>query len=320
MAVGAARPRSIGGPEAHLETGGGDSAVETDMSDHLTFPDRLAQVFGRKEQLPTLPALLVQVQQALANEMGGLQELARVIERDPPLAARMLRVANSAAFSSGAEVTTITAAVARLGMKHVRSLVMAVGVVRAFGGRDSSLDHARYWEHSAAVGLVAERLAQLSKRNAGVDGAEAYVAGLLHDVGLLVLDQFFPAEFAAVRQETEADGRGVWHVEVARLGMDHGDIGGQLLAHWRLPVPVVSAVTHHHHPGEGPALAGPIGQLVWAAESLCSACGLELDAEGAAEVAPRDVLAVLEIPHDTHDTLLADVGAMGERARQFTAG
>jgi putative nucleotidyltransferase with HDIG domain len=228
-------------------------------------------------------------------------------------------VANSPAFSTGVEVTTISTAVGRLGIKQVRSLCMAVGVVQAFAGSGKGLDHARYWEHSAAVGLVAERLTQASPLHSGVDGAEVYVAGLLHDVGLLLLDQFFAMDFATIRQETDEELTGIWHVENRRLGLDHGEIGGRLLQHWKLPDAVVAAVTHHHHRGEGPALAGPIGQLVWGAEALCSACGLELSTEGSAEVAPSEVLTRLSVPVAEHEALLAEVGEIGERARQFTS-
>lgn len=282
------------------------------------FATELDALFAGKAQLPTLPDLLLQVQRALADEMGGLEELARIIERDPGLAAKLLRVANSAAFSRGIQVTAISAAVGRLGLKQVRSLCMAVGVVRAFDNTNRTLDHARYWEHSAAVGLVAERLAQASKRNAQVDGAEAYVAGLLHDVGLLLLDQFFPEDFAAILEENDAEMSGSWRVELQRLGLDHGEIGGRLLTHWGVPQAVISAVTHHHHPDEGPELAGPIGQLVWGAEALCSACGLELPAEGTAEVAPHDVLERLGVPPEMQEELIAEVGDIGDRARQFT--
>jgi putative nucleotidyltransferase with HDIG domain len=283
------------------------------------FAAELDQVFARKSSLPTLPDLMIQVQRALANELGGLNDLARVIERDPGLAARLLRVANSAALSPGFEVTTIPAAVGRLGLRQVRSLCMAVGVVQAFADASKGLDYARYWEHSAAVGLVAERLTQVSPLHGDVDGAEAYVAGLLHDVGLLLLDQFFADDFATIRQETEDELTGIWHVENRRLGLDHGEVGGRLLKHWKLPDAVVAAVTHHHHPGEGPALAGPIGQLVWAAEALCSACGLELATEGSAEVSPIEVLDRLAVPAEAHQSFLADVGDIGDRARQFTS-
>ena len=160
------------------------------------FRPALEALLASGKQLPTLPVLVVQVQRAIGNEMSGLRDIGLIVERDPALTARLLRVANSAAFSRGDPVTSVGAAIGRLGMGHVRSLCLAGGVVRAFGDASQRLDHKRYWEHSAAVGLVAERLSSLSKRYAQVDGSEAYTAGLLHDVGLLIVDQFFPEVFS----------------------------------------------------------------------------------------------------------------------------
>jgi putative nucleotidyltransferase with HDIG domain len=280
------------------------------------FQNDLEWLLSGAKQLPTLPVLMIQVQKALGNELTGLRELSAIIEHDPSLAARLLRAANSAAFARGHPVTSIGAAIGRLGMSHVRSLCLAVGVVRAFGDSHRRLDHRRYWEHSAAVGLVAERLTKLSKRYAQVDGAEAYVAGLLHDVGLLITDQFFPEDFAAVQEEMDAEMVPRHQIEDVRFGFDHGEIGGRLLSHWQLPPEVITAVSYHNRPERAPP-GDSASAIIWAAEALCSAHGLELPQEGAAEVAPQAALDRLEVPEDQREAFLAEVGTIGERARQF---
>lgn len=270
------------------------------------------------QQLPSLPVLVLQVQKALANELSGLRDIAQIIERDPALTARLLRAANSAAFSRGDPVTNIGAAVGRLGMGHVRSLCLAVGVVRAFGDASYRLDHKRYWQHSAAIGMVAERLTSESKRYARIDGAEAYTAGLLHDVGILILDQFFPEEFAGVQEETDGDLAARWRVEQTRLGFDHGAMGGRVLERWQLPDTVRHAVTGHHQPELTDGPAGILAEAIWGAEALCSACGLELPQEGAAEISPAEVFDRCEVPVDRREAFLVEVGQIGERAIAFT--
>lgn len=282
------------------------------------FRTSLDDLLKSGKQLPTLPVLMIQVQKALANEMSGLRDIGHIIERDPALTARVLRVANSAAFSRGDPVTSIGAAVGRLGMGHVRSLCLAVGVVRAFGDASRRLDHKRYWQHSAAVGMVAERLTDLSKRYAQVDGAEAYTAGLLHDVGLLILDQFFPEDFAGAQEEMEADMASRWRVEAAQLGVDHGEIGGRVLDRWQLPEAVRRAVGFHHQPDQAAEAGRDLATVIWAAEALCTASGLELAQEGAAEVAPAEVFERLGVPADRREPFLAEVGSIGEKALQFT--
>ncbi len=295
---------------------GGRLVVEAPVTE---FETRLESLLQSGRQLPTLPVLIVQVQRAVANEMSGLRDIGAIIERDPALTARVLRVSNSALFTRGDPVTTIGAAVARLGMGHVRSLCLAVGVVRAFGSSQQRLDHRRYWEHSAAVGMVAERLTDVSTRYGAVEGPEAYVAGLLHDVGLLIMDQFFPEDFASIQQEMEADAVPLYQAELKRLGLDHGGVARLVLRRWQLPTQVIAGVAAHHSPAECAIGAEGLARMVWAAEALCAAAGLDLPQEGVAEVAPDLVLEHLAVPKEDWQRVLDEVGRIGERARQFTA-
>ncbi|MHB1329560.1 MAG: HDOD domain-containing protein [Gemmatimonadales bacterium] len=283
-----------------------------------TFPTRLEGLFTSGKQLPTLPSLVLEVQRALANEMSGLRDIGSIIERDPALTARVLRVANSVAFSRGDPVTTVRAAIGRLGLANVRALCLTVGVVRAFGRDANGLDHARYWEHSAAVGLVAERLSGLSRRYASVDGGEAYTSGLLHDVGLLIEDQFFSADFAEVQAVTESDMVSRHQVERDVLGMDHGAIGGRMLERWGLPPVVQASVSCHHRPDDASSDSTALAMIVWGAEALCTAAGLELTQEGSSDVAPGDVFDRLDLDPECRETFLTEVGAIGDRARRFT--
>ncbi len=282
------------------------------------FETRLETLLQSGQQLPTLPVLIVQVQRAVASEMSGLRDIGLIIERDPALTARVLRVANSALFTRGDPVTTIGAAVARLGMGTVRSLCLAVGAVRAFGSSQQRLDHRRYWEHSAAVGMVAERLTEVSTSYPSVEGAEAYVAGLLHDVGLLIMDQFFPAEFASIQAEMDAEGVPRYRAELSRLGIDHGGVARLVLRRWQLPTQVIAGAAAHHNPAECAIGAEGLARMVWGAEALCAASGLDLPQEGVAEVAPETVLAELGVPQNDWQSILVEVGHIGERARQFT--
>lgn len=282
------------------------------------FRPALEALLASGKQLPTLPVLVLQVQRAIADEQSGLRDIGRIIERDPALTARLLRVANSAAFARGEPVTSVGTAIGRLGMGHVRSLCLAVGVVRAFGVAGQRLDHQRYWEHSAAVGLVAERLASLSKRYAQVDGSEAYTAGLLHDVGLLIVDQFFPEDFAGVEEEMEREMAPRPTVELRRFGMDHGAIGGRVLERWQLPATVRGAVAAHHRPDTADPGSGPLAHLVWAAEALCTAHGLELPQEGQATTPVAGVFDQLDLAPTERERVLNEVGIIGERARDFT--
>lgn len=278
----------------------------------------LQELFKSDSQLPTLPHIVFELHAALENPNVSAGELVRLIEQDPSLSARTLRTANSAFFARGVEVGSIEAAVGRLGLNQIRSMCLVLAVVKAFGtGKDDHLDHRRFWEHSAAVGLTAERLAREIAIPRHVNGTDIYIAGLLHDVGHLILDQFFPEEFGGVATAVADELRPSWQVEEERLGMDHGEVGGLLLARWSLPAAVTEAVTHHHHPDKAAENVRDVVRLVWAAEALCSATGVELPHEGMAEVAPAEALAALGIEGADGEPILLEVGALADRARSF---
>ena len=216
------------------------------------FIEGLQGLLKSGTQLPTLSTVVFQVHAVLDDDRKGAADVAAVIERDPALTTRLLRAANSALYSRGGDrVASVYAATQRIGLNQVRGLCLVLAVVQAFGSKRRAMSHEALWAHSGAVGAVARYL-WVGTRRTGVAPDDVYVAGLLHDVGLLVLDQFFSEDFdrlAALRQEIELP---FWQHEEDLLGMDHGEVGGLLLGSWSLPPAVVDAVTYHHRPEDAP--------------------------------------------------------------------
>lgn len=278
----------------------------------------MRDLLARGENLPTLPTVVFQLHKVLDNEHAGAADVAAIIERDPALTARLLRTANSAAFAGpGGRIGSVFAAVSRLGINQVRAICIALAVVKAFHSRAKGLDHQAFWIHSAAVGMVARRLWDLFGNDPAIEADDMYVAGLLHDTGLLVLEQHFPAEFGEVLQVQTANGGRLWQNEEEHLGMDHGAVGGLLLGRWSLPQFIADAVTNHHHPHQAQDQVQNACRIVQAAEVLCSEHGVGLPLEGAVDCSAADVLGELGASD-------ADVEAMGEqvpklvqRANQF---
>lgn len=303
-----------------MTSGGGPSLLEPGPVCQDNFFRGLQDLLRSDTPLPTLPVAVFQLHQALERTDTTEASVVGIIERDPALASRTLAAANAVRLSQGgAAAGSIAEAVGSLGVDQVRSMCIALGVVRAFEGRDGGLDYERFWEHSIAVGMVAERLAQ-ELSPAAMLGVDIYVAGLLHDVGHLVLAHHFPDLFREIAREVAAGPEPAWQVEEARLGLDHGEIGGLLLGRWAFLRPIVDAVTFHHHPAMGPAVHLPVVRVVWAAEALCSAAGLDLPHEGLADVRSEEVLETLGIPRNEERSLLAEIGRVGETAREVLRG
>jgi putative nucleotidyltransferase with HDIG domain len=284
-----------------------------------SFIEGLREFIELGDDLPTLPHTVLELHAALEEEHTGDEEIATILERDPALTAKLLRVANSAFYASRAEpVGTVLGAVRRVGVRQVRSTCLVLSVVKAFPSRDGGLNHQDLWRHSVAVGLTAQLLWKRSgaERN-GVNSEDVYVAGLLHDVGLLVMEQFFSDQFHESRQIQELSGDPLWKSEDLVLGLDHGEIGGILLGRWRLPPSIVHPVAAHHHPASAPEAWVAAARVVHVAEMLCSSAGVGFDVEGPSDLNMADAAASLGMSDNNVEVVLGELVGIGERAKAF---
>ena len=249
-----------------------------------TFRDRLERALNRVGDLPVLPSALHRLRQALSDEKTSAHDVARVMEQDPSLTAKVLRVANSIYYAgTTGTVTSVKSAVARLGFSEVNRLFTTLAVIRTFDHMGSHLDHNQFWKHS----LTAAITTRVIRRHCGTSDTfsedDAYVAGLLHDIGLVILDQYFPALFVEVsvaayrRCISRAD------AECRILGIGHGEIGGSLLRRWRIRASVAEAVTWHHQPEKAEPKHRTLVEVVRVADFVCTSLGIGDAADGIPE-------------------------------------
>lgn len=282
----------------------------------MSFIQDLKTLLEHGDDLPTLPDVVLELQAAFNDEMIGDVELAAIIERDPALTARMLRVANSAMFRRGDPVASVSVAVQRMGIRQVRATCLVLGVVKSFEGAAGGLDHQQFWNHSAAVGLAAQRLWRLVPGVPSSDADQLYVAGLLHDVGLLVLDQFFPDRLREVNEHHELSGEPRPACERIVLGMDHGAVGSLLLGRWSLPESIVAAVADHHQPAEAPEAHAAAACVVAAAEQVCAGLGWDLEGERD-EPAVMTALTALGLESGTIEQFETEIEQIASNATGF---
>jgi putative nucleotidyltransferase with HDIG domain len=243
------------------------------------FIEEFRAVLADGGDLPSLPEVVIELQTALEDDLASGGRIAGVIRRDPAMATKLLRVANSSAFNTGSPVSSVDGALQRLGFRQVRSICMGIAVMGAFNRSGSGLLDHRFWQHSVAVATLARELARgLGYHALPLD--ELYVGGLLHDVGFVLLDQYFPHALKEARVVAEATGARLWMTERIVLGTDHGEVGGMLLDSWSLPAGITAAVSCHHHPRETPERHRDAVWLTFAAERLCAAHGPGLAIEG----------------------------------------
>lgn len=219
-----------------------------------------AEVIARKN-LPTIPAVLARILQLSDSVDANGKDLIAVIEKDQALTGKMLRLANSAFFGQSRRVATIPRAVMLLGFSTVRNLALGVKVWDALGSGIARPRLEELWLHSVACAMAAKALA--SKLRVG-DPDETFTAGLLHDVGRLVLAMRFRDDYwNAVGGTTETEP--VDALERQAFGIDHAEVGAWMLEAWALPPAIVEAVRVHHGTSgrtTGPGLLALTDRLV----------------------------------------------------------
>jgi putative nucleotidyltransferase with HDIG domain len=256
----------------------------------------LAQVVKRLRDLPALPSIVLDLISSFGRDDVDVTTLAEKMSRDQALAAKILRLANSSFYGLPAKVRTVKQAIVVLGFDSARALAVASSVIENFGAEVHQIDLADFWRHSIATALGAKNLA----RHAGLDQDYAFVAGLLHDIGRLVLAISFPDEYARVIEACVRDDITVSEAELRVLGVDHQRAGQLLAETWRFPPLIQRAIGHHDAPS-GTDLFDVPG-VVHAANALV----LALDLGGGPHAAvPRLVDATWDGLRLTPEQLLA---------------
>ncbi|MBX7119765.1 MAG: HDOD domain-containing protein [Gemmatimonadaceae bacterium] len=244
------------------------------------FP-RLQQIISRGEDLPTLPAIVLQLHSVLDDPKAGAAKVSRLIEQDPALTTRLLRLSNSAHFGRpGPPVTSVQTAVKRMGLNQVRAVCLVLAVVKAFGNGRARFDHEEFWSHSATVASLASRLWEWVGDTRVIKPQDAYVVGLLHDVGLLVVDQYFPDELSALLDARGDSDAPLGPLEEEHLGIDHGAVASLLIGRWQLPAYVADAIYHHNHPDTAHADVKQLAMVLAAAEAMTWQLDLGMPVEG----------------------------------------
>ncbi|HSI60925.1 MAG TPA: HDOD domain-containing protein [Ideonella sp.] len=222
--------------------------------------------------LPALPQVVLELMALMQDEGLHSADFAARIECDQALVARTLRLANSPFYGVAGRVGTMRDAVQVLGMGVVSSLLTTVAVSGQFSGvACAGFDFPGFWKHALATGIAARTLA----RTLRMDTHLAFAAGLLHDIGRLVLAARFPAEqAAAIRCERDAD-RPVLDAEFDAMACDHTTVGTIVARHWHFPAAVVDAIQRHHLPAAAAAGSAPsLTDVVHVADALVH--GLDL--------------------------------------------
>jgi len=219
---------------------------------NLLANDEIKLLISRLKSLPSLPKFYNELMAELQSPEPSIKNIGKIIAQDMGMTAKILQLVNSAFFGLGHKITDVTRAVSFLGLETIKSLVLSIHLFSQFDDTTlQGLSLGRLWNHSTTVANLAKQICRLEKLEHKLTN-EAYVAGLLHDVGKLVLAANFNQEYSEVIALSYRKEIILFEAEKEVLGATHAEVGAYLLGLWGLPDKVVSSLCFHHTPWEYP--------------------------------------------------------------------
>jgi HD-like signal output (HDOD) protein len=220
----------------------------TDSAEIMRNPE-LKTLIGQMQTLPSLPVLYHKIMSMLKNPNIPLTDITNVIASDLGMTAKILQLVNSAFFGLRDHLTDLNAAVSYLGLGTVKALFLSLHIFSAFEGfRLERISVENLWKHSLETATLANKICKLESSNNTI-ATDAFVAGILHDSGRLILAVNFPERYQNVIAMARQEGCEILEAERMVFGHTHCAVGGYIMNLWGLPVSVVDAVSYHHDPG-----------------------------------------------------------------------
>jgi HD-like signal output (HDOD) protein/CheY-like chemotaxis protein len=225
------------------------SALERTFAlNELLANAELKRAVARMDSLPSMPSICGEVMEEVQSPEASIQKVAAIIARDPAMAAKMLQMVNSAFFGLCRRVTDIKQAVMLLGLDAIRALVLSVNVFAAFNRKTMTFfDFDGLWQHSLVVGGLAKWVAASGGADRRAANA-AFLCGMLHDIGKLILAQNFSDTYCEVLKAADGADAPLWQGEQAAFGASHAEAGAYLMGLWGIEPPLLAAIAFHHNP------------------------------------------------------------------------
>lgn len=215
-----------------------------------TTQQHLKELVQRIDDLPTLPSVITRIIRMVEDPETTASDMHTVISQDPSLTGKVLKLVNSAFYGFSRQISTVREAVVILGFNRVKSLALSASVFEVFQGPGvEKFDRVGLWEHSIATGIAGEIV---GKRLEHENPEEVLVAGILHNIGKIVIDLYFHAELEEIFRLVREGDCLMLEAEVDVLGVGHDEIGAWLSEQWNLPEKITASIRHYHHPLSAP--------------------------------------------------------------------
>jgi putative nucleotidyltransferase with HDIG domain len=267
--------------------------------------EKLQQLVQTVRDLPALPEVVVRVMRLAEDPRSDAQSIARVIATDQAMAARVLKLANSAFYGLPRRVSTLSEAVVILGFRTIKNLAIAASTFELLNREIAGywLQRGELWRHSLACAIGAQLIARRVRLPVS---EEAFVAGLLHDIGKVAINLFVREQFDQIMERALQDRIPFVEAEQAVLGFNHAMAGGLIAEKWNLPPLLVSVIKYHHQPSSAPEKE-PMISVVHLADLLSITMGMGIGGDGLYYVLEEGTLAMFGLEQVDIDELCEQI-------------
>jgi putative nucleotidyltransferase with HDIG domain len=274
------------------------------------------KILAKVRSVPSIPSVVVKLRKFLRDPEVSFDELAKVIEFDPGLTVNLLQLANSAYFGWSGKIKTVKEAITRLGTNRIFQMVLCMSVApmvrKPIKGYD--MESNGLWKHSIATAICSEQLAGIKNIP---DSEEAFTAGLLHDMGKILLGTFVEIDDEPIKDLVNSEGLSFNQAERRILGIDHAEAAAELLQYWKLPESVVAAARWHHNPEAAPQKNRNLVDLIHVADILCIRMGWGIGTDGPLYCLDETAQERLGINSLVEDEVTGKVGAAIEELKNI---
>lgn len=217
--------------------------------------ERYQRFIEQIDNLPALPAIVSRLIKIVNSSDTSAEDAAKLIQKDPALTTKMLRLANSAFYGIPRSISSVSSAVVILGFNTIRSLVLSAAVMKMFSTSSKpAIDRDAFWKHSIVCALGAKAIIRQFINIRMMDPESAFCAGILHDIGKLIFSEFITEDYRDVCAHARKKGIPVIEAEQEILGINHAEIGRILADKWALPLDLEYALVFHHDPSGADSL------------------------------------------------------------------
>ncbi|GAB4160766.1 MAG: HDOD domain-containing protein [Planctomycetota bacterium] len=272
----------------------------------------LEEIIDSTVNIPTIPTILTEITAVFHSPDGSARDAAAIIEKDPAIATKVLRLVNSAFYGLQNPVSSITLACSILGLRVIRNVALQATVLHSFDGGPEIAEFRTdwLWDHSFKAAVACRLIAQHSPVGSSLPKDDAYTCGLIHDVGKLILLESQTERFAEALRISKNDNEPLAKAESELFGFTHAHVGGLLASRWKLAEPVQAAVMYHHSPATT-AEDWARGFLVKCANTIAHMAAEDADGGYKGDLCDADALEALNLHEGVLEAIIDEVREAG---------